>query len=805
MTAQRNGTMTERLLDRFVSLVLRRRLLTAGLVLGITVFLAIQATSVEMYSQFRDLLPQHHPYIQAHTHYKETFGDAANVLTLVIQVTAGDIFTPKTLLKVRYLTEQLDLIDGVDHTTVSSIAHTRVRKVEPRPGGFIRSEPVMAYEIPTDPSVLERLRHEIFNNSLVYNQYVSADGKAALLWAGFSENRLDYRLIYREIVRLKAEIEDENTTLLVAGEPMLKGWVGHFAGEWPRILGVTLVLMLLALLLYFRRLSGVLIPFVGAIIQGVWGLGFIGLLGLHLDPLILVIPLLISARAVSHAVQLTERYFEEFAATKDQQRAVERTMRELFLPGLISIISDAGGLLVLAVATIPLIRTLAVFGSFWAFSNLFAVLLLTPMLLSVLPAPRRTDHYVPQWMVQLLNRIGRLVTEQPWRGLIVTAGISILLGGWFATRRVPIGEQEAGSSLLWPDAHYNVSARGINERFMGANRLVIYLEGERPHVLKEPRVLTTIEDFGRYLQEQPAAGGVRDLPSLIRRLNRLYHYDDPRWEVIPPSVVWVGNFLAQYECACIGVQVQPLITSHINLTHTAGQIEIFYKDTRASTLREAIARAKKYIAEHPLEGVRFRLAGGIVGAMAALNEEIAASERRSTLLITLAVFILVTVSYGSLVAGGLVVLTMLAAGVASYLYMLVMGIGLNINSLPVAAVGMGIGVDYILYMVDRIRREAQRTGDVDQGIRQALATSGMAVTFTATTMMLGVVPWFVLSSLRFSAEMAVLLAVLLFTHWLAALTLAPSLCAVWRPHFVLKETGPVPAGLQPEVRAEVAP
>ena len=316
MTAQRNGTVTERLLDRFVSLVLRHRLLTSGLVLGITAFLAVQATSVELYSQFSDLLPQQHPYIQTHTHYKETFGDAANVLTLVIQVTDGDIFTAQTLRKVRYLTEQLDLIEGIDHTTVSSIAHTRVRKVETRPGGFIRSEPVMAYEVPTDPHVLERLRHEIFNNPLVYNQYVSADGKAALLWAGFNEQRLDYRLIHRELARLKAEIEDENIVLLVAGEPMLKGWVWHFAGEWPRILGVTIGLMVLALFLYFRRLAGVLVPFVGAVIQGVWGLGFMGLVGFHLDPLILVVPLLISARAVSHAVQLTERYFEEFATTK---------------------------------------------------------------------------------------------------------------------------------------------------------------------------------------------------------------------------------------------------------------------------------------------------------------------------------------------------------------------------------------------------------------------------------------------------------------------------------------------------------
>jgi predicted RND superfamily exporter protein len=118
---------------------------------------------------------------------------------------------------------------------------------------------------------------------------------------------------------------------------------------------------------------------------------------------------------------------------------------------------------------------------------------------------------------------------------------------------------------------------------------------------------------------------------------------------------------------------------------------------------------------------------------------------------------------------------------------------------------MGIGVDYILYVVDRSRREVQRTGDMNQGIRQAIATSGMAVTFTATTMILGVAPWFLLSSLRFSAEMAVLQAVVLFIHWLAALTLAPALWAVWRPHFVIERGEPVPTYPRSEVRAEVAP
>ncbi len=138
----------------------------------------------------------------------------------------------------------------------------------------------------------------------------------------------------------------------------------------------------------------------------------------------------------------------------------------------------------------------------------------------------------------------------------------------------------------------------------------------------------------------------------------------------------------------------------------------------------------------------------------------------------------------SFVAGGMVMVTLIAAGVVSFLYIGLKGIGMNINTLPVTAVGMGIGVDYILYVVDRIHREYGRLGDYDAAIKRAISTSGMAVTFTATTLVGGVVPWYWMSSLRFSAEMAMLLALLMLTHWLAAITLVPSIFAVVRPKFV---------------------
>src|SRR3989304_4134050 len=195
-----------------------------------------------------------------------------------------------------------------------------------------------------------------------------------------------------------------------------------------------------------------------------------------------------------------------------------------------------------------------------------------------------------------------------------------------------------------------------------------------------------------------------------------------------------------------------------------GQVGVLYKDARGTTIGEAIYRTQKFMKAHPLKGVKFVPAGGTIGPPAPLNDEVAYSDKVSMILIVLVVFALVTISYMSFTAGAMVMLTLIAAGVVSFLYIGLKGIGMNINTLPVTAVGMGIGVDYILYVVDRIKREYGRLHDYDRAIKRAISTTGMAVTFTATTLVGGVLPWYWMSSLRFSAEMALLLGLLMITH-----------------------------------------
>jgi predicted RND superfamily exporter protein len=788
----------ERFLIGTARWVLRHSWITLGVLLLITGFFASQARKVEMYSQFADLLPQGHLYIEGYNEFRKTFG-GANVVVLAVAVKEGDIFNTKTLKAIRHVTEKVDQIDGVNHYQVASIAHVKIRTLTTGSGGLILSRPVLPEDIPTDAKELQRLKEAMFNNDIVYEKYISADGKAALILAGFNEERLDYRNIHREIMAIKQAVEDENTVLYAAGEPMLKGWVWFHTGELALIFSVTTIFVLVTLILYFQRFYGWLLPVIGVLTQTIWGLGFVGLLGYNLDPLILVVPVLISARAASHAVQMIERYFEELEAVGDRKRAVANTFEEIIVPGAIGIITDAAGILVLSVATIPLVEKLAFFGAFWSFSNLFTILILMPLLLQMLPTPRKTKHYVPNWMSSLLAALSDFCAYSPKRWVVLAVTGAILVFGFNQAMRTPIGETEAGSPLLWQDSHFNISSKMLNQEFAGANQLVIYLDGKGPDTLKNPAVLDTLENFRRYMLRQPEAGGSRDLPTLVRNVNRLYHYDDPKWTVIPPDSAGVGNMVFMYEA---GAPVPGVILEYMDFQGEDGQLVFFYKDTRGDTIRAAIDRAKAFIAAHPVEGLTFRFAGGNIGTTAALNEEIEYSHWANTSLILVSIFALVWLTYQSVVAAILVTVTLISATVVGALYIALKGVGININTLPVAAIGMGVGVDYTLYVIDRIRQEHGRLGDVSKAIVRALRTSGMAVTFTATTLVAGVLPWYFISSLRFSAEMALLLALVLMANWLASITLVPILVSYFKPRFVTRhltvaaEAEALPAGLK---------
>lgn len=769
--------------QRLANWMLDNRMTT---ILGIiipTLLLAWSLPSIEVYSRFADLLPAKHDYIKNYNRMKQTFG-GANVVTMSIEVEGEeDIFTTETLNQIKYVTDEVDMIQGVNHYQVASIAHPKIRRIRTTAGGLIKSEPVLPRDIPTQPDKLKQLREESFNNDIVYGTYISTDGKAALILAGFDEERLDYNTIFTRLKELKVEIEEAgNTKLYIAGEPMLKGWIYYHSAELTLIFGITFAVMVLLLYLHFRSFAGVFVPLLGTGMACVWGLGFVGWMDFNLDPLILVVPILISARTASHCVQMMERFHDEIRKGESRDAAVRTSMGELLVPASIAIFTDAAGLYVLTVSSIPIIAKLGYFCSFWSLSNLITVTILVPIVLSYLPSPKVSqaeDKHVYSMIMSKWSNF--LVSDRAPKPIF---GLALVLIGFavFYAKDMVVGENMPGSPILFPDSEYNVAAKAIADKFAGANQFSIYFEADEAHKMKDPEVVAIMEKFGLYMADTLGYGGTRTIPHLVRSINRLYHYDDPRWSLVPSSQRDIGNTLFMYEA---GAAIPGVILEYMDLEGRTANFVVFYKDATGPTVTEAVIKAKEFLADHPMEGVTPRFAGGIIGTTAAGNEEVEQSELNQTILIMVVVMASVIATYRSITAALLVFVVLAMAVVINRAYMGFRGIGLNINTLPVTAVGIGIGVDYAIYMLDRIREEV-RHRSIDDAVKVALSTTGAAVLFTAVTVVAGIAYWIFGSSLRFNSEMAMLLSLLMVSNMIGAISLLPLLVKVFKPSFVMK-------------------
>jgi predicted RND superfamily exporter protein len=179
-------------------------------------------------------------------------------------------------------------------------------------------------------------------------------------------------------------------------------------------------------------------------------------------------------------------------------------------------------------------------------------------------------------------------------------------------------------------------------------------------------------------------------------------------------------------------------------------------------------------------GVQFVMAGGLMGILAAIDDEVERSHVANIVLIFLVIFTLHSITYKSVPSGLIITIQIATATMLSLAYMAIAGMGLNINTLPVQSVGVGIGVDYAIYIVDRIRHEVTDTADIDEAVRRAIRTTGMAVSFTASTIVGGIVLW-TFSNLRFQADMAKMLCILMVINMLGALTVVPAFYSVFRP------------------------
>lgn len=759
----------------------------------ITLLLSSGIPKVDIRTIFKDLLPTDDPFVQVYFDHPN-FGNPL-LISVMVKVKEGDIYNAETLSKVWKMTRDIDLAPQVNHDTLISITTEKLRYAEATPEG-VDMQALMGNEAPATAEELDEFRKRVAMSPNARTFYISPDESATLINIAFLDS-VDYGEAFEFVQDLVENARDDKHEVYVAGQPTLTGWVYKLQKQTNYIFGATIGVLMVLLVLYMRNVAGVTTPIVCALVAALWGFGFIGWMEKPIEPLLMIVPLLLVARSFSHCVQFTERYYEVLHVLKDKRRAAEVTMGIMMVPSVLGVMTDVFGIVFIAIAPIKTMVNHAIFCGMWALFIIPTGVFLVSILLSYLPAPKNIDDIVggkdKETGIHLLEEkalagISRLTVGKPANVVLV---ITILMGvgAIYLNSKIKIGNPVEGSNLLWYDSEFNTAVRAINAHFPGMNTLEIVLEAKERsperRIARTPEaveVSTTIQRMMEADMSMPPRATL-SFGDYMGEVSRLFSGGNPKWLNMDPTDEAV---------ATAGI-VATFGTSPLNFATISdyefqnSTVSVWFKDNKQETVDGALAsarRAVEAVGEDHKE-FRVRLGSGVIALQQAMNSVVERYHWFILGLVNIAVMVISWWAYKSYYASLILLIPVNLSNFMLGATMYVLGIGFDINATIVAVMGVGVGIDYGIYLLSRICEEyAAAEGDLAKAIKASLTTTGKAILFTASIMLIGIIPWYFLSDLKFMADMGMLLVAIMLINMVLSLVVLPLIVWFLNPGFL---------------------
>jgi uncharacterized protein len=766
--------ISSRIITGLESLIFDNRRLVMAFFAIVTVLLAWSAvTGLRVDAGFSKQLPLEHEYMETFLEHYEDFGGADRIVIALIDG-SGNMFNPEFFRALSGATDAVFFIPGVDRARVTSIFTPNVRYLEVTEEG-IEAGDVIPADFQYTLSDLERVRENILKAGIV-GRLVANDFSGAIVSAQLLEinpetgERLDYFDVARQLEDdVRGQFQTDGISVHIIGFAKVVGDVKEGATRIVLFFGVALFITALLVLIYSQSLKLTVVPLVCSILAVIWELGALPLLGFGIDPMGLLVPFLVFAIGVSHGVQMISGYAAEVYDGADPESAARTTFRRLLVPGGIALISDTIGFITILFIDIRIIQEMAITASLGVACIILTNLVLLPVLISyVQPGPKykqkletRAKQMRPLW-----DSLSKVSTRGPATAIIAVAIGLFVFGAWKGSQ-VRIGDLHAGVPELRPDSRYNLDSEVITDRFsIGVDLINVIVEvGESGCIDYE--VMDLIDRFAWHMQNVRGVQTVIALPQVAKIVTAGWNEGYPAWRVLSRNEQVLVQALARVETA----------SGLLNADCSVIPVMVYTIDHKAETIERVIDEVKAWRAEHAIEGIEFRLATGNVGVMAAMNEEVAASQFPILIYVFGAVILLCWASFRSLRAVACIVIPLALVSLLAYALMAYLDIGLKVNTLPVAALGVGIGVDYGIYIFSRFQYFLKQGMSIQNAYTMTLRVTGNAVVFTGITLAIGVFTW-VFSPLQFQADMGILLTFMFLVNMFGAILLLPAL-ATW--------------------------
>ena len=753
----------------------RRRLVIAAFVLA-TVAMGWLATGLRVDAGFTKLVPLEHEYMRTFLQYRDEFGGADRVL-IAVMARDGDMFTPEFFSVLREVTDATFFLPGVDRTQVFSILTPNVRFIEVVEDGVAAGNVLPVDFEPTEAG-FAHVRENIIKAGIV-GRLVANDFTGAIVAAKLQEfhpntgERLDYIDVANELERIRREAGagtdvDVHVDLHVIGFAKVVGDIAAGAIRVMAFFGIALLITAVFVYAYTRSVRLTVPPLVCSLVAVVWQLGGVTALGYGVDPMSILVPFLVFAIGVSHGVQMVSSVRAEVAGGGSGLDAARSSFRRLLLPGSVALASDSVGFITISLIEVQVIREIAVTASLGVAAIILTNLALLPVLLSYYEADdgqrrrarARDDGLQPMW-----SRVAKVARRGP-AAVVIGVSLVLLAAGARIAPEVRVGDEHRGVPELRADAVYNVDSAVISGRFeIGVDVLTVIAETVKEGCI-DYQVMSTLDDFEWHVRNVEGVRSVLGLAGVARRIQSSWNEGSLKWRALPRN----HYSLVQ--------SVSPVPTSSglLNTDCSVMPISIYTADHKAATIERIVDAVKEFNAANPDPRIEFRLASGNVGVMAATNEEVEASQFPILVYVYAAVIALCLLSFRSLAATVCIIVPLAMVSLLAYALMALLEIGLKVSTLPVVALGVGIGVDYGIYIYGRLRTHLEQGLDFAAAYERTLATTGAGVVLTGLTLAAGVATWIV-APLKFQADMGIVLTFMFLVNMIGAVVLLPALGA----------------------------
>ncbi|WP_457446662.1 efflux RND transporter permease subunit [Roseateles sp. P5_E4] len=769
----RSGSWAERLLFNHRPWVMLLCLLA-------TLWLGQQAFKLTLNASFEKTIPTSHPYIANYLAHKADLGGQGNALRIVVEARKGTIYDKHYLEVLQKISDEIYLMPGVDRPFMKSLWTANTRWVAVTEEG-LDGNTVMGDSYDGSPAALAEVRANVERSGEI-GQIVAGDAKSSIVFVPLLDvnpktgQALDYGELGRQVEALRAKYDSDAIALHVTGFAKVMGDLIEGLQQVLVFFAVALVICAGVLWAYTRCVRSTALVVACSLIAVVWQFGLLALLGYALDPYSVLVPFLVFAIGMSHGAQKMNGIMQDVGRGTHRVVAARYTFRRLFVAGLTALLCDAVGFAVLALIKIQAIQDLALVASIGVAVLIFTNLVLLPILLSYVgvgaAAAKRSLRDDPEfnpkagssWMWRQLDRF----TQRGPALVALGASAALAVAGYAVSTRLHVGDLDPGAPELRADSRYNRDNDYVTQHYAASSDILVVMVATPEDQCTRYGTLAKVDQLAWQLEQLPGVESTNSMAALSKLAMVGYNEGQLKWYELIPNDSALG-----------GVQTRAP-RELFNQGCSFLSLYVYLKDHKAETLGTVVATVEDFIAKNSTKDERFMLAAGSAGIAAATNIVVKQAMNQMLWWVYGAVVVLCWVTFRSWRAVVVAVLPLVLTSILCEALMVGLGMGVKVATLPVIALGVGIGVDYALYVLSVMLARLRAGESLSAAYLHALQFTGRVVMLTGVTLALAVGTW-ALSPIKFQADMGILLAFMFVWNMVGALVLVPALA-----HWLLK-------------------